>query len=95
MIVVEFQRGNRDPTNRRQSDDLRTVLTPAQMVTPGLLARVEKRHTFARYRINTIGLRAFMTIAQRARQPKLSSVEEPPAATGIMCSMCIGIAVND
>jgi hypothetical protein len=39
--IVEAKHGDGDTTTRRQSDDLRAIITPAKVHTPLITARIE------------------------------------------------------
>jgi hypothetical protein len=69
--IVKLQRRYSGSAASRESNNFDSVVTPFEVFTPDLLSRVEQFGTFARARVNAIGLRAFETVAPATGQPKI------------------------
>ncbi len=68
---VELQGDHRRATNGRQSDEFGSVVRPAKMILPTILARIEQRHFVLRQRIDGSRSVRFSLVTFRACQPKI------------------------
>jgi len=78
--IVHLQRVHRGTANRRQANDIRSVLTPAKMVIPGLCAGIKQPHLSTGFRVKAVRMRPFIAVAPGARQAEIAGI--CAAATG-------------
>lgn len=59
------------PTGRRQPDNPQSVIAPAEVIGPGLAARIEQRDHIPSARISGIDSTGFVAVADGTGQPEV------------------------
>ena len=63
VLVVELEGLDGRASTGGHSDDVRAIMAPGKMLTPGLLAGVEEGDALAGDRVYPVRLRGFVTVA--------------------------------
>jgi hypothetical protein len=94
IFIVELESDDRSPAAGGLSDNQGAVLAPHKMLVPDLAAWIKKGHLFAAFRVDAVCVWVPLWPLHKGQaNQRFSSVEGPPAAWGMMCSTCMGIAV--
>lgn len=80
-FAVELQRGDGGASGRRETQDERTVLVPAEMLIPVLLTRMKERNCVARAWIAG-GDFAVLVLQPWQASARFSATVSPPNSTG-------------
>jgi len=91
VVVVQLQRQYCDSTTRCQSNDPRAITRPGEVLTSGLLARIEQRYLLTSVYICCVHLGALVFVASSTGQPQILCVGQATACDGNDMFNCEGL----
>lgn len=80
--IVQLECLDGCPSARGQPYESRPVFTPGKVIQPMLVARVEKRDLFSRFRVYGMGPGLLIAVARRTRQTQILRRGRPIKGTG-------------
>ncbi len=81
-LIIHAERGDSGSPARRQSDDLRAVLTPREVLVPAVTSRIEEFDEAFRNRITRLPPLALEFVAQRTTQTEVHKLSRAARRTG-------------